>query len=246
MGRNKRGSSGASRRRKGKDRRKKLSKNQKKKILTEVLQQIQSTKSRIRDSSFNYSKDDNTYATLETDVFQKKDDFVQPEAGSVLKPGSSVTFKISTGPNEFIKLKDLPIQVSYRVKFNQTVDNTSTDLSKKVAQIALNLHNNKDLFLNPIPGVTGFFESAQVTINGRVITDMINLGPHADLYKSFNQRIATHQDQMRSKTLNYVKTITDRTSGTTNTDAAKPAYTTLPSPGVLEGQRLIFPPITSS
>ena len=190
-------------------RRYKMSKNQKKRFLTEILSEVAPPKRRIRDKSFNYSAEDNLYATLQTKAFTRYNDHEDPQSGSVLKEDGIAIFKITTGENEFIKLRDLPLQMGYRIEQPQTPVVAGDDKAKRNFLTA----NFKDHFkygINPVPGVSGFLHKAEVIMNGTVITDTVGLGSHSDVYKSINQKMANNENRMRDQTSFYMSRQKDR------------------------------------
>lgn len=192
-----------------KKRKVKMSKGQKKRFLTEILAEVAPPKRRIRNTSFNYSAEDNLYATLHTTAFTVDNDFVEPVSGSKLTENGCAIFKIETGENEFIKLRDLPLQMGYRIEVDQTARAAGNDKEKRTFLTA-NKWDHFNYCINPVPGVSGILNSAEVIINGTVISDTVGMGSHSDVYKALNQKIATDENRRRDQTSMYLSSQRNR------------------------------------
>lgn len=182
----------------------KMSKGQKERFLSEIIAEVGPPKKRIKDLSFNYSDHDNLYATLETEAFTKFGDSVEPISGSSLKPDGVAIFRIVTGPDEFIKLRDLPLQIGYRLEDPQTAQPTGTDKQKRDF-LTVNKDDHMDYCLNAVPGISGLLHRAEIIINGTVISDSVGMGSHSDIYKALNQKVATDANRIRDQTFLYMK-----------------------------------------
>lgn len=126
-------------------------------------------------------------------------------------PGGTAYLEFQLGAREFGRFLQRPIVLEYRVKIkNPNFTNAQGQQKNNHEYIFLNKADHDDLFINPVPGVSAFIDRATISLNGKVLTDGLNVGSLSHVYKSMNQRLSARVDRVRDESLHMPRSAADR------------------------------------
>ena len=122
------------------------------------------------------------------------------------------TLPFIPGENQWIRFLDEPILLFYTITAaNPNVNNAAGAGEKEAAtRWHVNDKDFPDLHINSSLTSSCFIGTAQLALNGRVLTDTVDLSTLSFLYKSFNRKISTYPIRLRDKSTNQQLTPDDR------------------------------------